>query len=231
MPAVDPKTKQCRFQLGTLFCWFLVHAAIVPVLAFFIWPPASHALPWLIFSTVVLSPLYVIFVHEGDSRWKMGGVLSIRRWLIRRVATGEGPRLLPRLTGDITTGFAVLLAFQMLRFHRDLSKDQLLTPFLNCLLAVIATLFLISFISNLVQIAISQWLAQPIWDREQQDAFRRILRVLRTLIWHCLLTPVILMLCLVPYPWVWICLAVNFLYGLSLNWYYFSAKIPEGYPQ
>jgi len=231
-------TRTSLFGFGTLFAWIVVQLVGVSVIVLSQWP-VSRTLPWVVFFTVVFAPVYVCLVHGADGKWKLGGVRSIKAWLDARRSATTMPRTVsdPRFRSNlalqpvtITTGFAALLAFQTARFYKDLTDSEAISPFLNTLLMFIATFFVVACISNLLQVLLHQFLAQSIWNEEQQSKFRRKIRVLQAVSWHCLVTPVILILCLLPYPWQWLCYAVNFLYGLSLYWYYFSIYIPDGFP-
>jgi hypothetical protein len=230
-------TKNSLFGFGILFGWIVAQLIGVSIIILGHWR-ASQTLPWVVFFTVLFGPVYVCLVHGADSKWKLGGLRSIKAWLDAR----RNPATVPRTASDprtrsnlalqpvtITTGFAALLAFQTARFYKDLTNSEATSPFLNALLMVIATLFVVACISNLLQVLLHQFLAQSIWNEDQQGCFRSKIRFLQALSWHFLMTPVILILCLLPYPWHWLCYAVNFLYGLSLYWYYFSVGVPAGF--
>jgi len=242
----DSKVRARVFRGGTLVLWGLIQVAGV-IVSYIVRPPASSTLPWVVFLTVLFTPFYVWLVHSADVKWNLGGLRSIKTWLDakRQTAAPElGISLDSRERGGlasrarsglalqavtVTTGFAALLAFQTARFYKDLAKeDASVSPFLNTLLMIVATLFVVACIANLLQILLNQFLAQKIWDQRQQGSFRDRINILQGISWHFLVTPVILILCLLP--WYWLCYAVNFFYGLSLHWYYFCLQMPDGFP-
>src|SRR5215831_8644845 len=175
-----------------LAVWIVAHWLVVPILVWGVFPPSSRSLPWVAFFAVFpFSPLYVYVVHKGDSQWRMGGLLSLNRWLERtppkdgnKEQSESDPRLRPglaRMTLQITTGFAVVLAYQTVNYYRDLSRGAPVPPFLDFSLAALATLFVLACVSNLIQILIHHILTMRTWDPEQQNTFRRNLRILRAL--------------------------------------------------
>jgi len=226
--------KLAWFKRSSLAFWLISHLAGAGVVLFFHSPAL---LSWIVYYFVLFSPIYIFVVHRLDARFKFGGVLSVGNWMgmqtDREKKTPEASRPdrpgLARQTVTITTGFAVLLAFQAVRFHGDLFKAAS-SRFLNILIGTVAFLFALACISNLLQMLFHQFLAQPLWSPAQKESFRRKLNVLRSVSWHFLLSAVILILCMLPYPWLWLCYAVNLFYGVLLYWYYFSIPAPEGFP-
>jgi hypothetical protein len=236
---MNDRWKRLLFQHAIWALWTAVHFAVVPLAAFYVWPPTSEGFPRMTLMLVALSPLYVYLIHRGDLKWKMGGVFSIKDWLDQqRPRTPAAPervpdRLRPGLALQaiaITTGFAALLAFQSVRFYQDTYRETHSMSPLGTTLIVLAGYLIMACVLNLVQLSLHQLLNQTIWDQDQKRRFRGLLNRFRALAWHFLLAAIIMILLVLPYPLTWICLGVNFTYGILLRWYYFSINIPAGYP-
>src|SRR6266849_5200180 len=137
--------KLAWFKRTSLAVWLISHLAGAGVVLFLHSP---GLLSWIVYYFVLFSPIYIFAVHRLDARFKFGGVLSVGSWLGRQTDRGEQtPEAsrpdrpgLARQTVTITTGFAVLLAFQTVRFHGDLFKVAG-SRFLNILIGTIAFLF------------------------------------------------------------------------------------------
>ena len=244
------------FRRITWCAWILAHLIAIPLFLRLRWSSPEEPARWLALGSVVFALVFALSSRELDLAYDLGGILSIRRWLeldrrrhdaavtnsqewvesetettLRRPLSAvpeDTERLRTGLDKErvsITTGFSAILGFQVVgRFaeYRDLSHQVLLV--------MLAVFFVLVCLSNLVELGLYTLVGQAIWDQTQKNGFRYRLRFLTALSSQLLVIAVIALLALLPYPWTYACVLVNFLYGTAHVWVYFSVEPPQEFP-
>jgi hypothetical protein len=120
---------------------------------------------------------------------------------------------------QITTGFAAILFFNTVRFYYDSTSRRDMDDRLPVILGISSITLCLSCVFNLVQLQFLRVLDTPRVVGTIKKEIRRKLRFLSALSWHCLITPIVLLLMLMDSRWA--ALIINGIYGLSLFLYYF----------
>ncbi len=231
--------KRETFRSVTLWTWILVQGIVTPIFCFYPSAPTEARVRWVAVVAVLLTLIYGLTVGRLDIAGRIGGLLSVQSWLDkeRKKRTSREPQLsdekrlrqgLDQLRVSITTAIGAALGAQMVSLHRD--PANLPDPSEETLLVTLATFFIVACLSSVFQINLFALLGQVIWNQNQKDQFRLFVRYLATLSSQCLIVGVILLLALLPYPWTYACLAVNFLYGIAYHKLHFLIAPPVGFP-
>lgn len=176
------------------------------------------------FVLILATPVYVGIVHRLDRRFALGG-LGYHVWQRkladpeRSLSASQRPALASQ-TVTLTTGFAAILLFSVVRLYTDLRLSERLDERFQAVLVVAAVAFCSSCVLNLLQLRVLGLLDQKDTDAVLKRRLRRIIRKLNRIAWHVLMTPLILLLLMVESAWP--ALLVNAVYGTNLFFYYFA---------
>lgn len=140
--------------------------------------------------------------------------------LDNKVISSQPPKPEFRITAvSVTTGFAATLFVLIIDLWQ--SHAQQSTPFHRAVVVTAALGFFFASVTNLLQLAIFDYLETGKWVPDDAKTLGSKLRTLRFRAWDFLVTPLILIFCLVDPA---LSLGVNLSYGLILYWYYFLPR-------
>lgn len=165
---------------------------------------------------VVLSPVYVALVHHWDKRHHWFGLRCMGQVAPRKPEPFRRNLRLEILV--ITSGFSATLFILSLQLYLDLAPERRPAGVLE----VMALLFFLSSITNLLQLLLQDFkMATDLTDDRLQHTKARIDRKLAFFLeigWSALISAIVVAFTFIA---TWLALAANALYGLLLLHYYF----------